>query len=147
MAKLVFSGRSKRDIIVIYHCWARFSPPATSGEVSHPLWTKSDVLTLPRRFRTETIILSPIITPEKKCILGHLKIEHVAVMMSTRKFYTAENTPLYTCRACQKFKKSKTAGLGCPRVATVAKIAHPGWLKGPNLTFEKKKALVFFLVT
>ena len=45
----VFSGRSYSDIIVIYHSWARVSPPTASGEVSRPLWTKSDLLTLPRR--------------------------------------------------------------------------------------------------
>ena len=57
------SGRSQSDIIVIYHSWARFSPPATSREVSRPLWTKSDFLTLPRRcFRPETIILSQFLT-------------------------------------------------------------------------------------
>ena len=47
--KCVFSGRSQSDIIVMYHSWARVGPPTTSGEVSRPLWTKSDLLTLPRR--------------------------------------------------------------------------------------------------
>ena len=67
--KCVFSGRSQSDIIVMYHSWARVGPPTTSGEVSRPLWTKSDLLTLPRRwFRPEIIILSPFLTLEKKCI-------------------------------------------------------------------------------
>ena len=50
---------------------ARVSPPTTSGEVSRPLWTKSDVLTLPRRlFRPKTIILSPFLTLEKSVCAG-----------------------------------------------------------------------------
>ena len=47
--KCVFSGPSQNDVIVMYHFWARVGPPTTSGEVSRPLWTKSDLLTLPRR--------------------------------------------------------------------------------------------------
>ena len=47
--KSVFLECLQSDIIVIYHSWARVSPPTTSVEVSRPLWTKSDLLTLPRR--------------------------------------------------------------------------------------------------
>ena len=47
--QMSISARPQRDIIAIYHAWARVSPPTTSGEASRPLWTKSDVLTLPRR--------------------------------------------------------------------------------------------------
>ena len=58
-------------------------------------------------------------------VLGHLKIEHVAILVRTQYLYTAEIIPGATWQACQKCKKSKTAGLGCLRVATVAILEHP----------------------
>ena len=55
----MFSGRPQSDIIVIYHSWARVDPLTASGEVSHPLWTESDLLTLPR-----SAIVSLVWSPE-----------------------------------------------------------------------------------
>ena len=79
-----------------------------------------------------------------------LKIEHVAVMMRTWNFYTAEIIPFDTWRAGQKCKKSKAEGLGCLRVATVAFLDTPPKklpLRGARMTkfdvFRKTLSCVF----
>ena len=46
--QIVFLGRPPSDMTVIYHSLAHYSAPTTSGEVFRPLWTKSELLTLPR---------------------------------------------------------------------------------------------------
>ena len=46
--QIVFLGRFPSDMTVIYHLLAHYSAPTTPGEVFRPLWTKSELLTLPR---------------------------------------------------------------------------------------------------
>ena len=82
---------------MIYHSWARVSPPTTSGEVSRLLWTKPDVLTLLEDFSTRNHHFEPVSDPRQKVyVFVYLNVEHVAVMMSTRNFHTSEIVPLYT---------------------------------------------------
>ena len=45
---IVFLGTSPSGMTVVYHSWAHYNAPTTPGEVFRPLWTKSELLTLPR---------------------------------------------------------------------------------------------------
>ena len=46
--EIVFLGTPPSDVTAIYHSWAHYSAPTTPGEVFRLLWTKSELLTLPR---------------------------------------------------------------------------------------------------
>ena len=102
-------------------------PPTALGEVSGPLWTKYELLTLPRSGgRPETIILEPIFEPRKRVYpFVDRKIANVAVRNSSQAFHTLEICQLDTYPASQKCKKSKIESLGCLRVHTPRKTAHP----------------------
>ena len=132
---------------MIYHSWARVSPPTTSKEVPHPPWTKSDLLTLPRKwFRTETIILSPFLTLEKSVCAGAFenrtccRHDKYAKLSHRREHSGCHLTSL------SEVHQDENCGSGVTQSShrrlfgpppKPKKVAGGGWLEGPNLTFDK----------
>ena len=113
---------SQSDIIATYHSWTRVDPPTTSENVSHPLWTKSGLRTLPRRsFRPETILLSPFLTLEKSVCVCMSKTRTCSRDDEYLKISNCrQNSICHLASLLEAQKSKKNGGLEWLRVATVA---------------------------
>ena len=74
-------GYRQSDIIATYQFCARVSPRTTLGEVSRPLWTKSDLLE--DDFDPKPSFRARLLHPKNSVFIGVFEIEHVAVMVRT----------------------------------------------------------------
>ena len=118
--KWVFFGTSRSDITVIYDPWPYISPSTPSGEVSCPLWTKSEVLNPSRGWlRSEKVpkvtILARFWPKIKSIYLWATKNRACSRHVATLRLSHGPDGPIGHLRSLSEVQKVKKGASGVSR--------------------------------